>query len=149
MNLKSRLSPKISLIMNYNAFAKFCIFYVFVYFVLFLSLFWLFVILEKAILKVDLVGLYIKRNVFTTKTKRGVNTVVSAFVSQLSGVRRHERVREPEGFSLDMKHHGSGDSSIKDGRGVCTFTDAHVFQGSKQHGRGCCHGYISVMWRLD
>lgn len=80
MNLKSRLSLKISLIVNYNAFAKFCIFYVFVYFVLFLSLFWLFVILEKAILKVDLVGLYIKRNVFTTKTKRGVNTVVSAFV---------------------------------------------------------------------
>lgn len=54
MNLKSRLSLKISLIMNYNAFAKFCIFYVFVCFVLFLSLFWLFVILEKAILKVDL-----------------------------------------------------------------------------------------------
>lgn len=56
--------------MNYNAFANFCIFYVFVYFVVFLSLFWLFVILEKAILKVNLVGLYKEKCIYNQNKER-------------------------------------------------------------------------------
>lgn len=74
--------------MNYNAFANFCIFYVFVYFVVFLSLFWLFVILEKAILKVNLVGLYKEKCIYNQNKERGVNTVISAFVFHLSEISR-------------------------------------------------------------
>lgn len=56
--------------MSYNAFAKFCIFYVFVILFCFYLYFGYLLYLKKAILKVDLDGLYKEKYIYNQNRER-------------------------------------------------------------------------------